>query len=213
MLQRTNMECRGQTSNGSCTGSPRMPFLPVQELGLHPTGSGYTLHKCIQISCCGLEGTWGRKYKNEWTFCMWPLKRVLHCSKGCNVYFQQEFGWLWLTNQIVLSLLIVLLTSRLFLFLQIWKMKISSYEMRISHWRITLIAFYLESLAPARKSWRSKVNLLQGGADLYWDLCRLTTSLCVCVCVCCFQFCVCSMSVEWWTGILTLHPKGAWVWD
>ena len=41
MLQRTYMECRGRTSNGSCAGSPRMPFLPVQELGLQLTGSGY----------------------------------------------------------------------------------------------------------------------------------------------------------------------------
>ena len=133
MLQRTNMECRGRTSNGSCTGSPRMPFLPVQELGLHLTGNGYTLHKCIQISCCGLEGTWGRKYKNEWTFCMWPLKRVLHCSKGCNVYFQQEFGWLWLTNQIVLSLLIVmwdcwLLASFFFSRFERWKCPVTRWE-------------------------------------------------------------------------------------
>ena len=44
------------------------------------------------------------------------------------------------------------------------------------------------------------MNLLQGGADLYWDLCRLTTSVCVCVCVA-FSF-VCSMSVEWWSGTL-----------
>lgn len=163
-------------------------------------------HKSIQTSCCGLEGTWVMKYElsnggYEWTFCMWPLKRVLHCT---NMHFQQEFGWLWLTNQIVLSLLnpFIVLNWLLasFLFLQIWKMKMSNYEMRISRWRITSIAFSSESLVPARKSWRSKVNLLQGGADLYWDLCRLTTSVCVCVCVA-FSF-VCSMSVEWWTGTL-----------
>ena len=81
-----------------------------QEVAMHS-------HKSIQTSCCGLEGTWGMKYElsnggYEWTFCMWPLKRVLHCT---------NIVWVALINQSDCALFTksfhrIKLTSRLFSF-------------------------------------------------------------------------------------------------
>lgn len=69
-----------------------MPFLPVQELGLHLTGSGYTLHKCIQISCCGLEVLGVGSIRMSGRFACDHLKECYTAARVAMCIFSRSLG-------------------------------------------------------------------------------------------------------------------------